>query len=348
LEDNRVSKSLETVTCIEKYQSSLVDSSDESSSEHDTNQFHRRSGGTVVPESDLNADKAVIVPQPSTSNEQVISHQLRRKLPTLARACDRTGISDRCAAVITSAVLQDFGLISHLDSSSVIDRSKNRRERKRKRVQLQQSGIDEVQGLDFDGRKDKTLTNKKKGNKYYRETIIEEHICLIQQPQSRYIGHVSPQSGSAKDVTQSIVKFLTENNIDLSKIIALGCDGTNVNTGKNDGIIRLLKEQFGRPLQWLICQLHGNELPLRHLLQHLDGVTTGPRAFSGTIGKAIASWESLPIVLFAKIDCDIPAFSCTDLSTDQQYMFDICKAVITGECSEDLLRRDPGAMSHAR
>jgi len=73
-----VSKSLETVTCIRKYQSSSVDSSNESSSEHELD-FR------VVPESDCNADKAAIVPQPSTSNKQVISHQLRRKLPTLVR-----------------------------------------------------------------------------------------------------------------------------------------------------------------------------------------------------------------------------------------------------------------------
>jgi len=31
--------------------------------------------------------------------------QMRRKLPTVARECDRWGISDRSAAAITSAVL---------------------------------------------------------------------------------------------------------------------------------------------------------------------------------------------------------------------------------------------------
>ena len=36
--------------------------------------------------------------------------------------------------------------------------------------------------------------------------------------------------------------------------------------------------EFAKPLQWLVCQLHADELPLRHLLEHLDGVTAGPRA----------------------------------------------------------------------
>ena len=60
------------------------------------------------------------------------------------------------------------------------------------------------------------------------------------------------------------------------KGIAIGCDGTNVNSGVKGGVIRLLELELGRPLQWLICLLHANELPLRHLLQKLDGVTHGP------------------------------------------------------------------------
>jgi hypothetical protein len=158
----------------------------------------------------------------------------------------------------------------------------------------------------------------------------------------------SPRLGCAKEITKSIVNFLTENNIDPTKVVAVGCDGTNVNVGKKGGVVRLLEAKFCKPLQWLICQLHGNELPLRHLLEHLHGVTSGPRAFSGPIGKALASCEGLPVVPFSKINCDLPAITATDLSTDQQFLLDICQAVMTGECSGDLSRRNPGVMSHAR
>ena len=63
---------------------------------------------------------------------------------------------------------------------------------------------------------------------------------------------------------------------------AVGCDGTVVNTGYKNGIIRQLELSMGRPLQWFVCLLHTNELPLRHQLQHLDGKTTGPK---GTVEK---------------------------------------------------------------
>ena len=70
--------------------------------------------------------------------------------------------------------------------------------------------------------------------------------------------------------------------------MAIGCDGTNVNTGAHRGVIRLLEQRLGRPLQWFVCLLHANELPLRHLLIKLDGVTSGPKLFSGPIGSLLS------------------------------------------------------------
>ena len=84
----------------------------------------------------------------------------KRDMPALARACDRHMVSDRSAAAIASAVLQDFGLITADNSLNVIDPRKVRRERIKKRKQLQ--GIDnnlDLCGIYFDGRKDKTIVN---------------------------------------------------------------------------------------------------------------------------------------------------------------------------------------------
>ena len=68
--------------------------------------------------------------------------------------------------------------------------------------------------------------------------------------------------------------------------MVIGCDGTNVNTGAVEGVIRLLEEHLNRPLQWLACMMHANELPLRHLINKLDGVIQGPKRFSGIIGRS--------------------------------------------------------------
>lgn len=134
----------------------------------------------------------------------------------------------------------------------------------------------------------------------------------------------------------------------MDKLIAVGCDGTNVNTGRIGGTIRLLEEELQKPLQWLVCQLHANELPLRHLLKHIDGGTSGPRAFTGQIGKAMLGCENLPLVVFEPIEVHLPDMNGVNLSTDQQYLYEMCHSVSKGFCSIPLSRRDPGALSHSR
>ena len=129
-----------------------------------------------------------------------------------------------------------------------------------------------MRGLYFDGRKDRTLINIKEGNNFHRRTITEEHIALVQQPEGTYVGHTTPSSGSAANIASSIVEYLSLHNVE--KLVAIGCDGTVVNTGQKGGVIRLIEQKLKRPLQWFTCQLHANELLLRHFLQHIDGSKT--------------------------------------------------------------------------
>jgi hypothetical protein len=70
-------------------------------------------------------------------------------------------------------------------------------------------------------------------------------------------------------------------------IRAIGADGTAVNTGCKNGVISLIEKDLNRPLQWIICMFHLNELPLRHLFKMLDGSTSGPNTYKGIIGSAI-------------------------------------------------------------
>src|SRR6218665_913363 len=95
-------------------------------------------------------------------------------------------------------------------------------------------------------------------NKYQRKTLTEEHTSIVTEPGSSYFSHTTPQSGFSKDTTESLVVSL---------------------------------KSFEHPLQWLahVCLLHANELPLRHLFEALDGATTGPSGFSGSIGKRLVT-----------------------------------------------------------
>lgn len=47
--------------------------------------------------------------------------QMRISLPKLAQACDRTGVSDRAAAIIASAVLEDLNIVTSSDTSKIIE-----------------------------------------------------------------------------------------------------------------------------------------------------------------------------------------------------------------------------------
>uniref|UniRef100_A0A8D9A187 Uncharacterized protein n=2 Tax=Cacopsylla melanoneura TaxID=428564 RepID=A0A8D9A187_9HEMI len=142
---------------------------------------------------------------------------------------------------------------------------------------------------------------------------------------------------------------MQDKNEDLSKLRAVGSDGTVVNTGSRGGIIHRLELHLGRPLQWNICLLHANELPLRHLFQHLDGVTSGPKTYSGEIGKLLVDCELSELAEYDPIPIDLPdVTNIEDLSTDQKYLLKIMIAVSSGICDEDLLKTKPGIMSHSR
>ena len=82
----------------------------------------------------------------------------------------------------------------------------------------------------------------------------------------------------------------------IENLVAIGCDGTSVNTGFNGGVIRLIEEKLNKPLHWFICQLYANELPLRHVVQKFDGKTEVPRGFSGPIGKQLDQERPLGVL----------------------------------------------------
>ena len=186
-----------------------------------------------------------------------------------------------------------------------------------------------------------------------RKEIIEEHITVLAEPGSRYLGHFSPTSGNAKDIADGLFAFCEEKQIDVTRIDSIGCDGTNVNVGWKSGILRRLEEKLKRPLHWIICQLHSNELPLRHLLIQLDGKTSGPRQFTGPIGRLLyeTNFENLQIVDFQPIPADVIEIDegySTDLSSDQRYLFEMYQAVSTGVCQPSLASRKPGVMADSR
>ena len=67
-------------------------------------------------------------------------------------------------------------------------------------------------------------------------------------------------------------------------------DGTRFKTGFQNGVIRKTKVEKGLAVQLIICLLHLNELPLRHLFCHLEGVTSRSDSFKGDLGKKLLKY----------------------------------------------------------
>ncbi|GBM53212.1 hypothetical protein AVEN_14237-1 [Araneus ventricosus] len=111
----------------------------------------------------------------------------------------------------------------------------------------------------------------------------------------------------------------------LNGLTVVGCDGTNVNTGHKGMYYSLDGTSLNRLLQWCICLVQTNELPLHHLLNSLDGATTGPKEFSRPIGKAIKTCDYLPLAPLSSISVENMPYNINKmvLSNDQQYLYDL-------------------------
>src|SRR6218665_14795 len=242
----------------------------------------------------------------------------------------------RCSYTASSAVLVDVGIINEQDSCMVIEPSKIRRERQTSRKSLQSDAITTVERLYFDDRKDKTRNQIIKGDQFHPIRETEEHIVLIREPDSEYLEHLKTSSGTILHLTRSILDFVDQKKIDTSTLVAIGCVDKFVNTGLRGGVFRLLEEYFKKSVHCFVCLLHTNELPLRHLLELLDGVTHEPNSFSGATGKQLKD-SDMPVVTFQRIEGNVlPNIDPNKLSTDQTHLLEIRKAIIPSHCRTDL------------
>lgn len=291
----------------------------------------------------------------SFESDDDAKQQMRIRLPNVAKEADRYGVSDRAVASIINAALIDFGMIDDMDQSLIIDKNKVHRERDRLRKILHRnskSSIGSLKGIYFDGKKDRTLDRTLNGVKLYCDTVMEEHYILVSQPGGEYLTHVTPKNGGSECIADIILTSIKDMGAQ-DTVSVIGCDSTNVNTGCNGGVIRRLEKSLGRPLQWFICMMHTNELPLRHLFSRLDGTTSGACSFAGSIGKEIQCNELKPVVNFNRIVCqnEMPVIEfdvLRDLSCDQKYLYEVIMAIRNGAVSIDLSQRKPGALNHSR
>ncbi|KAF0293505.1 putative diacylglycerol O-acyltransferase [Amphibalanus amphitrite] len=98
--------------------------------------------------------------------------------------------------------------------------------------------------------------------------------------------------------------------------------------------------------------LHSNELVLREVFQNLDGKTSGPGSFTGPLGKAAdGSVHRLSPVKFRPVsgpELDLPDNIIADLSSDKLLLYQLTRAVRTGNISAKEACKKIGPLNHAR
>lgn len=213
-------------------------------------------------------------------------------------------------------------------------------------MQISSYKIEDALAIYFDGKLDKTKVLK--NNKITIQN--EEHISVVEQPGSYYVDHFTPASGTSHDTFNGLLETFSEKNMSLLNLKAIGCDGAPVNTGKNGGVIVKMEHHLQKSLQWLVCLIHMNELPLRELITKNDGPTRGPESYSGKIGSLLKCCESSQVVNFKPINFDfvLNMDLRAKLSSDLLYLYDMSEAVQSGQVSINLASRSPGKMNIAR
>ena len=136
-------------------------------------------------------------------------------------------------------------------------------------------------------------------------------------------------------------------------VINLCGDIYNGTTGWRGGNAQLEK-MLGHKCHWSVCLCHTNELPLRHLIEQLDGSTSSKDGFNGPIGNLLSkvyemevdpNWQALP---GGENLIDLPDDIVKGLCTDANICCQYCQALKQGILPPKLLELKPGPTVHSR
>ena len=78
-----------------------------------------------------------------------------------------------------------------------------------------------IKKLFYDEKRDDALTEIEVGPISSIRKVTDKHISMVEEPCSKYIGHCSPKSGSAKDIACSIIDLCNRYQYDLYDLCVL-------------------------------------------------------------------------------------------------------------------------------
>lgn len=181
--------------------------------------------------------------------------------------------------------------------------------------------------------------------------VIKDHIVMVKEPDTLFLGYSTIHEETGHAILNGIMNYLDQEEYSLEHLVAVGCDGTVVNTGWQNGVIALWEKRLHRPLQLLVCLLHFNELPLRALFKAIgQGKQTGPTTWSGPIGSIGYPYlqvKNFTPIAFGNMPSNINSY-VINLSTDQKRLYQWAKAISTGVVGQHLKDDAIGPLNAAR
>lgn len=320
------------------------------SSDDETNNVDDRGDTDFIPDANL------IIPRdvkfPSSIQDLNINRAIQESM--------RYNTSFRQTASIINATLTGIGLITENAKGLVVTESLLRKRAKKLGCIISKSWSDkyrrstELKCFFFDGVSAYNNMPVMKNNKYVADrSTLYDNIVIVQEPGGRYVGFTPTPHSDAESIFQHLLTFFNENNIDLSHLMAIGCDGAATNVGVDNGIIRKLEEALGRPLHHIVCLLHLLEVILKAIITFYYGENIVIYKHIGQINEDLKNCHNYEIEAFEKIELEnMPhtdkMFDSSVLNSDQKYLYDMGKAVNNGFVNETLAARKPGDISGPR
>ena len=233
-------------------------------------------------------------------------------------------------------------------------------EEKRKRAET----VDDINYFGFDSKWTKALVSKEIHGREYSVGGKEDLYVLVSAskdaPEGKYFSNFTPKVNpnddvrkKARIVADSFNTRMEELGVDTNNIQCLAVDSTNLNTGWENGIITILEHSWDHNVVWIVCSLHIAELPLRKLIQKLDGKSLSGEKWSGPLGKLLNDVNKLPLnPNFTPITefemPEIPPDVLSGMSEDQKYLAKIIDILVTGVIPDQFERYEIGTLNLAR
>ncbi|KYM96046.1 Chondroitin proteoglycan-2 [Cyphomyrmex costatus] len=187
----------------------------------------------------------------------------------VAATCDRTGISNAAAVMLTGSIIRSLGLNVN---DYVFSKTTFLRERKAHRERMSQQlktnlKVGKLLVIHWDG---KLLTGVDGRGKFDRLPIV-----LTSRGTEQLLGAPALDAAKGIDMASAIICTMNEWNV-TDGVKALCFDTTSSNTGPHTGLCAVLEKKLDRSFLHLACRHHIAELLLRSVFETYWKGTNGP------------------------------------------------------------------------